>query len=170
VAVLVVLLGGVYVPFGNYLAQVFTSERHWRAERWFYRLVRVDPDSEQRWTVYAAGVLGLSFVSVLLLYLVQRLQPLLPLGFGRGVDGDTIPPAMPFNTAVSFVTNTNWQSYVPEATYGPVDHPRPAAHRVRGRDPAGGDGCGAPRRDRGAVRPVPTARGPGRHLRRRSWD
>jgi K+-transporting ATPase ATPase A chain len=118
VAVLVVLLGAVYVPFGNYLAQVFTSERHWRAERWFYRLVRVDPDSEQRWTVYAAGVLGLSFVSVLLLYLVQRLQPLLPLGFGRGVDGDTIPPAMAFNTAVSFVTNTNWQSYVPETTYG----------------------------------------------------
>jgi K+-transporting ATPase ATPase A chain len=118
VAVLVVLLGAVYVPFGNYLAQVFTSERHWRAERWFYRLVRVDPDSEQRWTVYAAGVLGLSSVSVLLLYLVQRLQPLLPLGFGRGVDGDTIPPAMAFNTAVSFVTNTNWQSYVPETTYG----------------------------------------------------
>jgi K+-transporting ATPase ATPase A chain len=116
--VLLVLLAAVYVPFGNYLAHVFTTERHWRVERWFYRLVRVDADSEQRWTVYAAGVLGLSFVSVLLLYLLQRLQPLLPLGFGRGVNGDTIPPSMAFNTAVSFVTNTNWQSYVPETTYG----------------------------------------------------
>jgi K+-transporting ATPase A subunit len=55
---------------------------------------------------------------VVLLYLLQRLQPLLPLGFGRGVDGDTVPPAMAFNTAVSFVTNTNWQSYVPETVLG----------------------------------------------------
>ena len=118
VVFLLVLLAAVYVPLGNYLAHIYTTDRHWRAERWFYRLVRVDPDAEQRWTVYAAGVLGLSFVSVLLLYVIQRLQPLLPLGFGRGVNGNTIPPAMAFNTAVSFVTNTNWQSYVPETTYG----------------------------------------------------
>ncbi|HEY4003653.1 MAG TPA: potassium-transporting ATPase subunit KdpA [Pseudonocardia sp.] len=118
VAVLLMLLAAVYLPFGNYLAQVLSSPRHWRVERWMYRIVRVDPDTEQRWGVYAAGVLGLSFVSVALLYLIQRIQPLLPLGFGRGVDGDTIPPAMAFNTAVSFVTNTNWQSYVPETTYG----------------------------------------------------
>jgi K+-transporting ATPase ATPase A chain len=118
VAVLLMLLAAVYLPFGNYLAQVLSSPRHWRVERWMYRIVRVDPDTEQRWGVYAAGVLGLSFVSIALLYLIQRIQPLLPLGFGRGVHGDTIPPAMAFNTAVSFVTNTNWQSYVPETTYG----------------------------------------------------
>ncbi|WP_028932477.1 potassium-transporting ATPase subunit KdpA [Pseudonocardia spinosispora] len=118
VGVLVLLLAAAYVPLGNYMARVFSSDRHWRVERWIYRLCRVDPSTEQRWTVYGAGVLGLSFASFVLLYLLQRLQPLLPLGFGRGVDGDTVPPSMAFNTAVSFVTNTNWQSYVPETTLG----------------------------------------------------
>ncbi|MGH3764210.1 MAG: potassium-transporting ATPase subunit KdpA [Pseudonocardiaceae bacterium] len=114
VAVLVVALAAVYVPFGNYLAAVFSDGRHWRVERAIYRLVRVDPDSEQRWPVYAAGVLGVSGAGVVLLYLLQRLQPLLPLSFGRGA----VPPGVAFNTAVSFVTNTNWQSYVPETTMG----------------------------------------------------
>ena len=118
VAALLVVLGVCYVPLGDYMARVFTSEKHWRVESAIYRLVRVDATSGQRWTSYAAGVLGFSFVSVVLLYLLQRLQPLLPLGFGRGVDGDTIPPAMAFNNAVSFVTNTNWQSYVPETVLG----------------------------------------------------
>ena len=118
VAVLLTVLGVCYVPLGDYMARVFTSEKHWRVESALYRLVRVDAASEQRWTSYAAGVLGFSFVSVVLLYLLQRLQPLLPLGFGRGVDGDTVPAAMAFNTAVSFVTNTNWQSYVPETVLG----------------------------------------------------
>jgi K+-transporting ATPase ATPase A chain len=75
VGVLLLLLGAVYVPFGNFMARVFSTERHWRVERVFYRLVRVDPDTEQRWTVYGAGILGLSFVSVLLLYVLQRVQP-----------------------------------------------------------------------------------------------
>ena len=74
------------------MARVFTGEKHWRVERALYRLVRVDAGAEQRWTTYAAGVLGFSFVSVVLLYLMQRLQPLLPLGFDRGVDGDTVRP------------------------------------------------------------------------------
>ena len=55
VAALIVLLAAVYVPFGNYLARVYTTDKHWRVERWIYRLVRVDPDSEQRWTTYAAA-------------------------------------------------------------------------------------------------------------------
>ena len=59
-------------------------------------------------------MLGFSFVSIVLLYLIQRLQPLLPFGFGRGA----VEPGIAFNTAVSFVTNTNWQSYVPEAVMG----------------------------------------------------
>jgi K+-transporting ATPase ATPase A chain len=104
----------VYVPFGNYLAAVYTSERHRRVERVVYRLVRVDPDSGQRWTGYAAAVLAFSFLSVLLLYLLQRLQGLLPLSLDRG----PVDPGIAFNTAVSFVTNTNWQSYVPEAVMG----------------------------------------------------
>jgi K+-transporting ATPase ATPase A chain len=59
-------------------------------------------------------VLGFSFVGVVLLYLLQRLQPLLPMSFVRGA----VEPAMAFNTAISFVTNTNWQSYVPEQVLG----------------------------------------------------
>jgi potassium-transporting ATPase potassium-binding subunit len=114
VGALVLLLAAVYVPLGDYLARVFSTERHLAVERLLYRLVRVDPAAEQRWPVYAAGVLGFSFASVLALYLLQRLQPLLPLGLGRGA----VHPGVAFNTAVSFVTNTNWQSYVPETTMG----------------------------------------------------
>ncbi|NMH98862.1 potassium-transporting ATPase subunit KdpA [Pseudonocardia acidicola] len=118
VAALLVLLAVVYVPFGNYLARVYTGAKHWRVEKALYRLARVNPDAEQRWTTYASGVLGFSFVSIVLLYLLQRLQPFLPFAFGRGFDGDTIPPAMAFNNAVSFMTNTNWQSYTPEQVAG----------------------------------------------------
>ncbi|MFR9803344.1 potassium-transporting ATPase subunit KdpA [Pseudonocardia sp. RS010] len=114
VGLLLVLLAVVYVPFGDYMARVFTSERDWRVESALYRLVRVDPASGQRWSTYAAGVLGFSFVSIVLLYLLQRLQPLLPMAFGR----DAVAPSMAFNTAVSFTTNTNWQSYVPEQVLG----------------------------------------------------
>jgi len=114
VLALLVLLAAAYVPLGDYMARVFTTEKHWRVEALVYRVVRVDPASGQRWTTYAAGVLGFSFFSVVLLYLLQRLQPLLPLSFGR----DAVPPAMAFNNAVSFTTNTNWQSYVPEQVMG----------------------------------------------------
>jgi K+-transporting ATPase ATPase A chain len=118
VVALVVLLAIAYVPLGDYMARVFTTDKHLRVEKLVYRIVRVDATAEQRWTTYAAGILGFSFVSVVLLYLIQRLQPVLPFGFGRGVNGDTIPPSMAFNNAVSFVTNTNWQSYVPEQVAG----------------------------------------------------
>jgi potassium-transporting ATPase potassium-binding subunit len=118
VGAMILALALVWKPLGDYMARVFTSEKHWRIEAVFYRVFRVDADSEQRWTTYAAGVLGFSFVGVVLLYLMQRIQPLLPLNFDRGVDGNTVPAAMAFNTAVSFVTNTNWQSYVPETVLG----------------------------------------------------
>ena len=114
VLALLVLLAAAYVPLGDYMARVFTTDKHWRVEALVYRVVRVDPASGQRWTTYAAGVLGFSFFSVVLLYLLQRLQPLLPLSSGR----DAVPPAMAFNNAVSFTTNTNWQSYVPEQVMG----------------------------------------------------
>ncbi|MGE3284580.1 MAG: potassium-transporting ATPase subunit KdpA [Pseudonocardia sp.] len=114
VGVLVLLLAAVYRPLGDYMARVYTDTGHWRAERVLYRAFRVDPDAEQRWTVYAAGVLAFSFLSIVLLYLMQRLQAFLPLSPGRGA----VDPGIAFNTAVSFVTNTNWQSYVPETTLG----------------------------------------------------
>ncbi|PKW19620.1 potassium-transporting ATPase subunit KdpA [Saccharopolyspora spinosa] len=114
VGLLILAIGVVYRPLGDYLAHVYTSEKHWRVEKAVYRLVRIDGDAQQRWTTYAAGVLGFSVMSIALLYLMQRLQPLLPLSFGRGA----VEPAMAFNTAVSFVTNTNWQSYVPEQVLG----------------------------------------------------
>jgi potassium-transporting ATPase potassium-binding subunit len=114
VGLLVLALAFVYKPLGDYMARVFTSKKHLAVERAIYRVVRVNPDAEQNWKVYAAGVLGFSFVSIVLLYLIQRLQPLLPFSFGRGA----VEPGMAFNNAVSFVTNTNWQSYVPEVVMG----------------------------------------------------
>jgi K+-transporting ATPase ATPase A chain len=114
VGVLLVALAAAYRPLGDHMARVYTATGHWRVERAVYRLGRVDPGTEQRWTTYAAGVLGFSAVGIVLLYLVMRLQPLLPLDFGRGA----VDPGTALNTAVSFVTNTNWQSYVPETTMG----------------------------------------------------
>ncbi|MEV4318395.1 potassium-transporting ATPase subunit KdpA [Actinocrispum sp. NPDC049592] len=112
---LILALALVYKPLGDYMARVYTSARHLRVEKAIYRIGRVDPDSEQHWKTYATGVLAFSFASVVLLYLLQRLQPLLPLDFGR-----TVTPGVAFNTAVSFVTNTNWQSYIPESVMGHV--------------------------------------------------
>jgi K+-transporting ATPase ATPase A chain len=114
VGLLIAALAAAHRPLGDYMARVYSSAKHSRLEAAVYRLVRVDPDTEQRWGTYAAGVLGFSFVSVVLLYLLQRLQPLLPFDFGRGA----VPPGMAFNNAASFVSNTNWQSYVPEAVMG----------------------------------------------------
>jgi K+-transporting ATPase ATPase A chain len=111
---LLLALGVTYRPLGDYLARIFATAKHTRLERVLYRMIRVNPDVDQRWSTYGAGVLGFSFVSVLSLYLLQRLQPLLPLNFGRGA----VDPATAFNTAASFVTNTDWQSYLPETVMG----------------------------------------------------
>jgi K+-transporting ATPase ATPase A chain len=103
-----------YRPFGDHLYRVFTTRRHSRAERAIYRLIGVDPDGEQTWGRYARGVLALSTVSVLALYALQRIQDHLWLSLGR-------PPVRPdqaWNTAASFVTNTDWQSYAGESTMG----------------------------------------------------
>lgn len=105
---------------GGYLAKVYGDEdgrpldRLFRPfERLVYRAVRVDEDQEQRWTGYAASLLAFSFVSIVFLYVLQRLQSLLPLNPG---DAAAVPPALAWNTAVSFATNTNWQNYAGEAT------------------------------------------------------
>src|ERR1700710_2076694 len=96
VGILLVALALVYKPLGDYMARVFTRETHSKAERGLYKLFRVNPDAEQRWPTYAAGVLGFSFVSVVLLYLLQRLQSMLPWSFGRGA----VSPSVAFNTAI----------------------------------------------------------------------
>ena len=114
VAILVAALAAVHVPFGNYLARVFSDTRHWRVERWVYRLVGVDPEADQRWQTYALAVLGFSAASLAVLYGLLRLQGYLPLSLGRG----GLPADGAFNTAVAFVTNTDWQSYSGETALG----------------------------------------------------
>ncbi len=108
--VLVLLLAATHAPLGAYLANMFTTEKHWRAERLVYRICGVNPDKEQPWTVYAASVGAFSVLSFLLLFLVILAQGWLPFNHGESMHVDTA-----FNTAVSFVTNTNWQSYAGEA-------------------------------------------------------
>ncbi|MET8571099.1 potassium-transporting ATPase subunit KdpA [Streptomyces sp. NPDC004783] len=116
VLALVGALAVLHVPLGSYMARVYSSGRHLRAERWIYRAIGADPDREMRWPAYLRGVLAFSLAGVLLLYLLQRLQGVLPgsLGF------DAVKPAQAFNTAASFVANTNWQSYAGEQTMGHV--------------------------------------------------
>ncbi len=109
----VVVVAAVHVPLGSWLYRVFTSVHHARVERWIYRLVGVDPDSEQRWSVYALSVLAFSGVSIVALWVLILLQGVLPLGLGRTMNPDTA-----LNAAVSFVTNTNWQSYAGETGAG----------------------------------------------------
>src|SRR5215475_3565399 len=109
---MVAALALAHRPLGDYMARVFTTERHLRVERVIYRLTGVDPDGEQPWPVYTRSVLAFSAVSVLVLYLLQRVQSHLPLVIGMSnVRSDTA-----WNTAVSFTTNTNWQSYSGEST------------------------------------------------------
>ena len=113
VTTLVVLLALVHVPLGNWLYRVFTDEKDWRLERAVYRVVGVDPRSEQRWSVYALSVLAFALVSVAFLWLLIMVQSWLPWGLGRGQNWHTA-----LNTAISFTTNTNWQSYAGEAGAG----------------------------------------------------
>ncbi|MGW9496129.1 potassium-transporting ATPase subunit KdpA [Streptomyces prasinus] len=113
---LVAALAFAHIPLGNHLARVYSSGTHWRVERWIYRGIGADPDARMRWPAYLRGVLAFSAVGVLFVYLLQRLQGVLPgsLGFA------SIDPDQAFNTAVSFVTNTNWQSYYGEQAMGHV--------------------------------------------------
>ncbi len=112
--VLVLALVLVYRPLGDYIASTLTSPRHLGPERALYRVMGVNGDADQRWPVYLRSVLAFSLVSVLFLYTFQRVQGhlLLSLGFA-GVES-----GLAWNTAVSFVTNTNWQAYSGESTMG----------------------------------------------------
>ncbi|MEP6478685.1 MAG: potassium-transporting ATPase subunit KdpA [Rhodoglobus sp.] len=113
-ATLAAILVALYRPLGSYMATVYTSKKDLRIERGFYRLIGVKAGSEQSWPAYLRSVLAFSAVGILLVYALQRVQEVLPYSLG-------LPPTsehLAFNTAISFVTNTNWQSYSPELTLG----------------------------------------------------
>ncbi|MGW0820244.1 potassium-transporting ATPase subunit KdpA [Streptomyces sp. NPDC002845] len=116
VTALIGALALAHRPLGDYMAAVYSSTRHLRAEKWIYRSVGADPDAEMRWPAYLRGVLAFSAVSVLLLYVTQRVQDRLPLSLGF----KPITPDQAFNTAASFVSNTNWQSYSGETAMSHV--------------------------------------------------
>jgi K+-transporting ATPase ATPase A chain len=115
-AFLVVALVAVHVPFGDYMYRVYTSEKDSSVERAVYRLIGVDARSEQTWGTYARSVLAFSSISILFLFAFQLLQDKLPLHLHDPATKMT--PALAWNTAVSFVTNTNWQAYSGESTDG----------------------------------------------------
>ena len=116
IGVLLLMLAVCYHPLGAWMARVYTDTRHLRVERAIYRLVRVDPDSEQGWKTYALSVMAFSLVSIAALFTLILVQLRLPLR--QGSEGMGVTTAL--NTAVSFVTNTNWQSYAGEVGATPI--------------------------------------------------
>jgi potassium-transporting ATPase potassium-binding subunit len=115
-ALLVAALAACYVPLGNYMARIFTTDKDWRVERGIYKLIGVDAKTDQRWASYLRSMLAFSLISVLFLYALERLQHYLLLSLGMA----NVPPDLAWNTAASFVTNTNWQNYSGESTMGYV--------------------------------------------------
>jgi K+-transporting ATPase ATPase A chain len=106
-------------PLGGYMTRVFNGERTLLSpvlrpiERAVYAICGVKEKEEQHWTVYAVAMLAFSFAGFITLYLLQRFQSVLPF---NPQTMPAVPDHLAFNTAISFVTNTNWQSYVPETT------------------------------------------------------
>ena len=115
-ASLILALIAVHAPLGDYMFRVYDSDKHSRVERFLYRAIGADPESEQGWGAYARSVLAFSAVSVLALFAFQLVQGKLPLHLNDPATEMT--PALAWNTAVSFVTNTNWQAYSGESTQG----------------------------------------------------
>jgi K+-transporting ATPase ATPase A chain len=116
VGLLILALVICYKPLGDYIARVFTSDKDLRVEKSFYRLMGIDSEADQRWGTYARSMLAFSGVCVVFLYLMERVQHWLPYSNGQA----NVPPFLAFNTAASFVTNTNWQNYSGETTMGYV--------------------------------------------------
>jgi potassium-transporting ATPase potassium-binding subunit len=114
VGLLILALALCWKPLGDYMARIFTTDRHWAVERRLYRVMGIDPAADQKWGAYLRSMLAFSAVSVLLLYGLMRLQHFLFLSLGMA----GVPPALAWNTASSFTTNTNWQNYSGESTLG----------------------------------------------------
>ncbi|MDX6337041.1 MAG: potassium-transporting ATPase potassium-binding subunit [Streptosporangiaceae bacterium] len=114
IALLVAALAACYIPLGNYMARMFTTDKHWRVERGVYKVIGINPETDQKWSAYLRSMLAFSGVSVVFLYGLQRLQHYLP--FSEHMSA--VPPALAWNTSASFVTNTNWQNYSGESTMG----------------------------------------------------
>jgi len=115
-ALLVLALVAIHVPLGDYMYRVYTSPEDWRVEKFVYRVIGADPKAQQPWYAYARSVLAFSAVSVLFLFFFQLVQGKLPLHLHDPATQMT--PALAWNTAISFVTNTNWQAYSGESTQG----------------------------------------------------
>src|SRR5208283_1866381 len=119
ILVFLVLILAVTKPMGVFMTRVFNRERTFMdpvlrpVERLLYRLTGVDENHEMRWTEYAFAMLLFSVVSMLLLYLIERVQQFLPWNPQKFA---AVPQALAFNTAASFTTNTNWQNYSGETT------------------------------------------------------
>ncbi|MBM6700294.1 potassium-transporting ATPase subunit KdpA [Bifidobacterium pullorum subsp. saeculare] len=102
-ALVAAILAAIYKPLGDYMYNVFTSDKDLFFEKWIYKIIGVDSKKEQTWKAYLRGILAFSLLSVLVLYLLQRVQQWLPYSLGM----KNVSPALAFNTAASFVTNTN---------------------------------------------------------------
>ncbi|WP_440312213.1 potassium-transporting ATPase subunit KdpA [Leucobacter chromiireducens] len=113
-AAVVLVLVVTHRPLGDYMAHVYTTRKDWAVERGIYRVIGVDPRAGQSWQAYLRAVLAFSLLGVLFLYLLQRTQHVLPYSLGL----PPVPEGIAFNTAISFVANTNWQAYSPEVTVG----------------------------------------------------
>src|SRR5215469_8984430 len=111
---LVAAIAVCYVPLGNYMARIFTTDKDWKIERAVYKLIGVNPKADQKWSVYVRSILAFSVVGVPLINEMQRLQHYLLLNEHMA----NVPPDTAWNTASSFVTNTNWQNYAGESTMG----------------------------------------------------
>jgi potassium-transporting ATPase potassium-binding subunit len=107
-------LAACYVPLGNYIAHIFTTDKDWRVERGFYKLIGINRSADMKWSTYVRSILAFSAVSVLFLYGMERLQHYLFSFVGQPMAN--VPQNTAWNTAVSFVTNTNWQNYAGEST------------------------------------------------------
>jgi K+-transporting ATPase ATPase A chain len=114
VGLLVLALAICYRPVGGYIARVVTSDKDLRVEKVIYRAMGVDSKADQRWGTYLRSMLAFSAISVLAVYLLERVQSHLFLSNGQSA----VPPALAWNTAASFTTNTNWQNYSGETTMG----------------------------------------------------
>ena len=116
IVVLALAIALAHVPLGDYMYRVYSAEKHWRSERVIYRLMGVNSDADQSWGAYARSVLAFSAVSVVFLFVLQLVQDKLPLHLHN--PSTPMTPALAWNTAISFVTNTNWQAYSGESTQG----------------------------------------------------